>query len=110
MKVENFEFKTFELFEIKLNFDFGSPVPGALGRCAGAKTGDIIDIYVNSIKVLRQVDPSGVLLEAVSGPTREYLQGRKDTIRCIVTAMTDDRSEVAGESLFDELQRPAVEV
>ena len=65
---------------------------------------------MNSIKILRQVDPTGVLLEAVSGPTREYLQGRKDTIRSIVTAMTDDKSEVAGESLFDELQRPAQQV
>lgn len=77
---------------------------------AGAKTNDIIAIYVNSIKILRQVDPTGVLLEAVSGPTRGYLQGRKDTIRSIVTAMTDGKSEVAGESLYEELQRPAQQV
>lgn len=81
-----------------------------MSRSSGAKTNDIIDIYVSSIKILRQVDPTGVLLEAVSGPTRDYLKSRKDTIRCIVTAMTDDKSELGGESLFYELQRPAAQV
>ena len=77
---------------------------------AGAKTNDIIDLYVNTIKILRQVDSTGILLEAVSTPIHEYLQGRKDTIRCIMTAMTDDNGESSGESLYDELNRPAVEV
>jgi len=65
---------------------------------------------VHSIKILRQLDPTGILLEAVSAPTREYLQTRRDAIRCIVSAMTDDSPVVAGESLFDELRRPAEEV
>ena len=76
--------------------------------CAGAATSDIITQYVHTIKTLREVDPTGMLLEEVSDPIREYLRGRKDTIRCIVTALTDDAGgTVAGESLFDELQRPA---
>ena len=80
-----------------------------MDRRAGAKTTDIIEFYVHSIKILRQLDATGILLEAVSGPTRQYLQTRKDAIRCIVSAMTDD-SAVAGESLFDELHRPAEDV
>ena len=76
---------------------------------AGARTTDIIEFYVHSIKILRGLDPTGILLEAVSGPTRQYLQTRKDAIRCIVSAMTDD-SAMTGESLYDELHKPAEEV
>ena len=44
---------------------------------------------------------------------KAYLQGRRDTIRCIVTALTDDsrdsESTLGEESLFDELGRGATE-
>ena len=52
-----------------------------------------------------------MLLEAVGEDIREYLRGRRDTIRCIVTMLTDDSAgsdaegEAAGESLFEELKR-----
>jgi len=50
-----------------------------------------------------------VLLEAVAEDIREYLRSRRDTIRCIVTMLTDDsagtNSEAEGESLFEELKR-----
>lgn len=44
-----------------------------------------------------------VLLETVAGPVRLYLQGRKDTVRCIVASLTD---ETSGD-LYDELRRQA---
>ena len=44
---------------------------------AGAATTDIIGHYVSTIKTLREVDASGVLLEAVADPIRTYLRGRK---------------------------------
>lgn len=47
---------------------------------SGAATTDIIVQYVSTIKALREVDPSGVLLEAVADPIREYLRGRKVTL------------------------------
>lgn len=79
---------------------------------AGAATTDILLQYVSTIKALRTMDPTGVVLEAVGEPIKEYLRGRKDTIRCIVTMLTDDSSGggssapgVAGESLFEELSR-----
>ena len=50
-----------------------------------------------------------MLLEAVAEDIREYLRSRRDTIRCIVTMLTDDsagtNSEAEGESLFEELKR-----
>lgn len=54
---------------------------------------------------------AAVLLEAVGEDIREYLRSRRDTIRCIVTMLTDDSAgedaegEPAGESLFEELKR-----
>lgn len=44
---------------------------------SGAATTDIIVQYVSTIKTLREVDTSGVLLEAVADPIREYLRSRK---------------------------------
>lgn len=49
----------------------------------------------------------GVLLEAVSEPVRQYLRTRQDTIRCIVTMLTDDCGSGGGASLIDELGRSA---
>ncbi len=52
---------------------------------------------------------AAVLLEAVAEDIREYLRSRRDTIRCIVTMLTDDSAganpEAEGESLFEELKR-----
>ena len=42
------------------------------------------------------MDPSGVVLERVCGPVREYLHSRDDTVRCIVASLTSDSdSELA---------------
>ncbi|KAL5720693.1 anaphase-promoting complex subunit 2 [Ranunculus cassubicifolius] len=56
---------------------------------AGASTNDILHQYVSTIKALRAIDPTGVFLEAVGEPIREYLKGRKDTRKCIVSMLTD---------------------
>ncbi|KAK1939949.1 Anaphase-promoting complex subunit 2 [Phytophthora citrophthora] len=69
----------------------------------GANTSAILDIYVSTIKVkaFRLLDPKGVLLEALSGPVKEYLRKRKDTVRCIVQSLTDEQNG----DLFEELRR-----
>ncbi|CAA6665214.1 unnamed protein product [Spirodela intermedia] len=69
---------------------------------AGASTNDILHQYVSTIKALRIIDPTGVFLEAVGEPIREYLRRRKDTIKCIVTMLTD-----GSDSLLEELNRNA---
>lgn len=78
---------------------------------AGASTNDILHQYVSTIKALRAIDPAGVFLEAVGEPIRDYLRGRKDTIKCIVTMLTDGSGGNAngsgnpGDSLLEELMR-----
>ncbi|KAK9116675.1 hypothetical protein Sjap_015622 [Stephania japonica] len=78
---------------------------------AGASTNDILHQYVSTIKALRIIDPTGVFLEAVGEPIRDYLRGRKDTIKCIVTVLTDGQGGNAngpgntGDSLLEELNR-----
>lgn len=66
---------------------------------AGTLTTEILQQYVNMIRALRFLDPTGVILEHVSGPVREYLRHRPDTVRCIVSGMTGDGD------LYEELQR-----
>jgi anaphase-promoting complex subunit 2 len=68
----------------------------------GAETAQIIEVYINTIRVLREMDPSGELLEVVTRPVRDYLSGRSDTIRCIITSLTDEEN---GGELYEELRR-----
>ncbi len=64
---------------------------------AGAPTTDIIEQYRLTIRALRALDPSGVVLRVVSGPLKEYLRERKDTIRCVVTMLMGDGGGGGGE-------------
>lgn len=68
----------------------------------GANTSQIIDVYINTIKVFRVIDPSDRLLQVVAEPVRSYLRQRHNTVRCIITSLTD--SEVGGD-LYEELRR-----
>lgn len=51
---------------------------------------------------------AGLLLDVVSEPIRAYLRSRPDTIRCIVSMLTEDPADAAngaaGSSLLEELQ------
>ncbi|XP_072176276.1 anaphase-promoting complex subunit 2-like [Diadema setosum] len=65
----------------------------------GVNTTDILTQYISSIRALRVLDPSGIVLELVCEPIRKYLRTREDTVRCIVSSLTDDSSN----ELADEL-------
>lgn len=67
----------------------------------GAETTQIIQVYMNVIQVLREMDPSDILLANVTEPIRTYLRGRHDTVRCIITSLTN-----TGDFLNEELRRP----
>lgn len=67
----------------------------------GAATGDILSQYVSTIRALRELDPLGGILQGVSDPIKEYVKGRRDAIRCIVTMLTEDSG--GGQSLLEEL-------
>lgn len=57
----------------------------------GASTPVILDFYVSMISALRVVDPSDALLHYVAWPVRKYLQERKDTIRSIISSLTESK-------------------
>ncbi|KAH1031354.1 hypothetical protein J1N35_043528 [Gossypium stocksii] len=141
LRLEYFAYETLQdlriakLFEIIVDYPESSPAIEDLKQCleytgqhsklvesfisalryrlltAGASTNDILHQYVSTIKALRTIDPAGVFLEAVGEPIREYLRGRKDTIKCIVTMLTDgssgnpNGSGNSGDSLLEELNR-----
>ncbi|KAK3606129.1 hypothetical protein CHS0354_010758, partial [Potamilus streckersoni] len=65
----------------------------------GVNTSDILTAYISAIRALRVLDPAGVILELVCDPVRKYLRCREDTVRCIVSSLTDDGSS----ELLDEL-------
>lgn len=52
------------------------------------------------LQALRIVDPSGIVLEKVCGPVREYLYNRDDTVRCIVASLTNDSDSELAEVLM----------
>ncbi|XP_066583014.1 anaphase-promoting complex subunit 2 isoform X1 [Prorops nasuta] len=56
----------------------------------GVNTTDILTAYIAAIKALRQLDPTGVLLETVTDPIKAYLRSREDTVRCVVSGLLDD--------------------
>ncbi|XP_041369273.1 anaphase-promoting complex subunit 2-like isoform X2 [Gigantopelta aegis] len=65
----------------------------------GVNTADILTAYISAIRSLRALDPAGVILELVCEPVRKYLRSRDDTVRCIVSSLTDEGSN----ELLDEL-------
>ncbi|XP_020706375.2 anaphase-promoting complex subunit 2 [Athalia rosae] len=69
----------------------------------GVNTPDILTAYIAAIKALRQLDPTGVLLETVTQPVKQYLRSREDTVRCVVSGLLDDSpSDLADELVKGE--------
>lgn len=56
----------------------------------GVNTSDILTAYVSAIKALISLDSSGVMMENVCEPLKRYLRNRDDTVKCIVSNLTDD--------------------
>lgn len=113
--------RSFELFEIVADFPDSTPaieelsdlvgIPGVLGSLgtrlkktvrrrllhSGAATSQIIDFYVAMIRSFRLLDSSNILLNYCANPIRKYLVCRKDTIRCIVSSLTEGRDDLKDE-------------
>ncbi|XP_012233242.2 anaphase-promoting complex subunit 2 isoform X1 [Linepithema humile] len=69
----------------------------------GVNTPDIVTAYIAAIKALKHLDPTGVLLEAVTEPIKSYLRSREDTVRSVVNSLLDDSpSELADELIKGE--------
>jgi anaphase-promoting complex subunit 2 len=56
----------------------------------GVNTSDILSAYVSAIKALTCLDSTGVMMENVCEPLKKYLRNRDDTVKCIVSNLTDD--------------------
>ena len=56
----------------------------------GVSTSDIIEAYITAIKALKVLDPQGIILQIVCDPIRNYLKSRDDTVRRIITSLTND--------------------
>jgi anaphase-promoting complex subunit 2 len=67
----------------------------------GASTLQIVEMYVLMIRTLRILDPSDLLLTYVASPVRAYLKSRKDTVRCVVTSL----SQGSESDLYSELRK-----
>ena len=64
--------------------------------------GFVFCILIYLSQALRLLDPSGVVLEKVCSPVREYLHNRNDTVRCIVASLTNDcESELAEVCMYN---------
>lgn len=66
---------------------------------AGVDTSDIITGYVCLIKTMKHLDKSGILLQTVTEPVKEYLKSRQDTVRCVITCLIEETPSNLSEEL-----------
>lgn len=55
----------------------------------GTNTTDVIIVYTKTIKAFLMIDPTGVLLDKVVRPIRQYLSTRSDLVQQVVNGMLD---------------------
>ncbi|KAH8413693.1 hypothetical protein KR222_004108 [Zaprionus bogoriensis] len=65
----------------------------------GVNTMDILTGYVAAIKAIRHLDSTGVILEIVTAPIKDYLRKRNDTVRRVVTGLTEEGPTDLSEEL-----------
>ncbi|EDW92444.1 anaphase-promoting complex subunit 2 [Drosophila yakuba] len=65
----------------------------------GVNTMDILTGYVAAIKAIRHLDSTGVILEMVTAPIKDYLRKRNDTVRRVVTGLTEEGPTDLSEEL-----------
>ncbi|KAL3276147.1 hypothetical protein HHI36_020866 [Cryptolaemus montrouzieri] len=65
----------------------------------GVSTSDVLTAYIAAIRSLRVLDPSGLLLEVVTQPIHQYLRTREDTVRCVVSSLTEEGPNDLAEEL-----------
>ncbi|KAK4877403.1 hypothetical protein RN001_009909 [Aquatica leii] len=128
-KLTNFLYETYtkmrinQLFNIIIEYPESLPALEDLGKCLpktdlrplltkklqkametrllhpGVSTPDILTAYVASIRSMRVLDPSGLLLEMVTQPMHQYLRSREDTVRCVVGSLTEEGLNDLAEEL-----------
>lgn len=66
---------------------------------AGASTQDIIIQFINLVRALYVVDPTGISSNRINSVIAPYLRKRKDAVRCVMTELINPDGE-----LFEELR------
>ncbi|CAG7830186.1 unnamed protein product [Allacma fusca] len=64
---------------------------------AGVSTNSVLDAYCNCVKALKFVDASGILVQLITPPVREYLKHREETVRVILVSLTEESGDLAEE-------------
>lgn len=80
---------------------FENSLKNGFNLFSGVDTSDILTGYVAAIKTLKYLDKTGILLQNIIEPLKEYLRLRSDTVRCVVAGLIDD----GPTDLADELAR-----
>jgi anaphase-promoting complex subunit 2 len=70
----------------------------------GVITQNILNQYINMLKVLQLLDPQGLVFEQVTLPIKNYLLRRNDTLRCIISHLTEDNEN------YSKLTREVVKI
>jgi len=63
----------------------------------GTKTQFIIQAYISTVKALRDLDPSGVVLEIVLEPVQKYLKNRPDSVKQIMNDLLNQSEGEKGD-------------
>jgi len=56
----------------------------------GVITQSIINYFINTVKILQLVDPTGTIYDTVTNPLKNYLLQRPDALRGIINILTED--------------------
>lgn len=72
----------------------------------GVITQNILNQYLNMLKVLQIIDPHGIVFEKITVPIKTYLLKRNDTLRCIISHMTEN-GEISSGLTRDMVRIPS---
>ena len=54
--------------------------------------------FIKTVKAVRILDPTGLVMDAVAAPIRAYLAQRRDTVQCVVDALVRTCSSSSGNN------------
>ncbi len=61
-----------------------------------ASTIDILEVYMRTIEYFQKLDPTRVLIHRITGPFRNVLNSRDETVRIILTSMLNPATDEHG--------------
>ncbi|KAL7747960.1 hypothetical protein RI367_006708 [Sorochytrium milnesiophthora] len=68
-------------------------------------TDDILIAYIDTIRLMRVIDPTGTLLDASTGKLRKYIRARPDAVKTILAQLVDPETVLKDELEIQEEMR-----